>query len=63
MNGNKILNDVRYNKNIIKIKWSGRIVSPTKVTGRTDPLPTMINEGIAGLGGRKREMLLVSSVV
>jgi hypothetical protein len=38
-------------------------VSPTEVTGRTDPLPTTIDEGIARLGGRKREMLPGSGVV
>jgi hypothetical protein len=57
MNEKKILNDVRCNKNIIKIKRYGRTVSPTKMTGRMDPLPTTIDEGIAKLGGRKREML------
>jgi hypothetical protein len=38
-------------------------VSPTKVTGRMDLLPTMMDEGIIGLGGQKREMLLGSDVV
>jgi hypothetical protein len=38
-------------------------VSPTQVTGRMGPLPTTIDEGIAGLGGRKREMLLGSGMV
>jgi hypothetical protein len=32
-------------------------VSPTEVTGRTNSLPTIMDEGIAGLGGQKREML------
>jgi hypothetical protein len=30
-------------------------VSPTKVTGRMDLLPTMIDKSMVGLGGRKRE--------
>jgi hypothetical protein len=38
-------------------------VSPTEVTSRTDPLPTTIGEDIAGLGGRKREMLSGSGMV
>jgi hypothetical protein len=38
-------------------------VSPTEVIGRTDPLPTMMDEGVEGLGGRKREMLQRSGVV
>jgi hypothetical protein len=47
MNRKKILNNVRCNKNIIKIKRTGRTVSPTEVAGRTDPLPTTMDEGIA----------------
>jgi hypothetical protein len=31
-------------------------VSPTEVTGRTDPLPTAMDEGTLGLGGRKRDV-------
>jgi hypothetical protein len=57
MNEKKILNDVRCNRNIIKIKCTGRTMSPTEVIGRIDPLPTMIDEGTLGLGDRKREML------
>jgi hypothetical protein len=38
-------------------------VSPTKVTSRTDPLSTTIDEGIAEVGGRKRKMLPGSDVV
>jgi hypothetical protein len=38
-------------------------MSSTEVIGRTDMLPTMIDEGIVGLGGQKREMLLGSSMV
>jgi hypothetical protein len=37
-------------------------VSPTEVTDKTDLLPTTIDEGIAGLGGQKREMLPGSDV-
>jgi hypothetical protein len=57
MNEKKILNDVKCNKNIIKINGPGRTMSPTEVTGRMDLLPTTMDEGIVGLGGRKREML------
>jgi hypothetical protein len=32
-------------------------MSPTEVTGRTDPLLTMIDKGIARLGHQKKEML------
>jgi hypothetical protein len=63
MNKKKIHNNVRCNKNIIKIKWAGRTVLPTEVTGKTDPLPIMMDEGIAGLGGQKREMLPGSGMV
>jgi hypothetical protein len=35
----------------------GRTVSPTEVTSRTNSLPTIMDEGIAVLGGQKREML------
>jgi hypothetical protein len=38
-------------------------VSPTEVTGRMDPLLTMIDEDITGLGGQKRKMLPGSGVV
>jgi hypothetical protein len=38
-------------------------VSPTEATGRMDLLPTMMDEGITGLGGRKRVMLPRSGVV
>jgi hypothetical protein len=38
-------------------------VPPTEVTGRTDPLLTMIDEGIAGLSGQETEMLPGSGVV
>jgi hypothetical protein len=38
-------------------------VSPTEETSRMDPLPTTIDEGMVGLGGRKREMLAGSDVV
>jgi hypothetical protein len=38
-------------------------VSPTEMTGRTNPLPIMIEEDIAGLGGRKREIIAGSGVV
>jgi hypothetical protein len=57
MNEKKILNDVRCNRNIIKIKRTRRAMSSTEVIGRIDPLPTMIDEGTLGLGDRKREML------
>jgi hypothetical protein len=51
MNEKKILNDVKCNKNIIKINGPGRTMSPTEVTGRMDLLPTTMDEGIVGLGG------------
>jgi hypothetical protein len=35
-------------------------MSPIEVIGKMDLLPTMMDEGIARLGGRKREMLLGS---
>jgi hypothetical protein len=38
-------------------------MSPTEVTGRMDPLPTMMDEGIIGLGSQKMEMLPRSGVV
>jgi hypothetical protein len=38
-------------------------MSPTEVTSKMGSLPTTIDEGITGLGGRKREMLPGSSVV
>jgi hypothetical protein len=38
-------------------------MSPTEMTDRTDSLPTTIDEGIAGLGGQKREMLPGSVIV
>jgi hypothetical protein len=38
-------------------------VSPTEVTDKMDPLPTMIDEGIVELGGQNREMLPGSGVV
>jgi hypothetical protein len=38
-------------------------VPPTEVIGRTNLLPTTMDEGIARLGGQKREMLPRSSVV
>jgi hypothetical protein len=38
-------------------------VSPTKVIGRMDLLPTTIDEGIAGLGGQTGEMLPESGMV
>jgi hypothetical protein len=47
----------------MKIKWSGITISPIKVIVRIDLLTTTIDEGIAGLGGQKREMLPGSGVV
>jgi hypothetical protein len=38
-------------------------VSPNEVTGRTNTLPTTIDEGIIGLGGQNREMLSGSGMV
>jgi hypothetical protein len=35
-------------------------VSSTEVTGRTDPLPTTMDEGIAGLGGKRRDVTSVA---
>jgi hypothetical protein len=36
---------------IVEVQGPGKTVSPTEVTGRVDPLPTMMEEGNVGLGG------------
>jgi hypothetical protein len=50
-------------RTLLRHNGPGRIVSPTEVIGRTDPLPTTMNEDIEKLGGQKREMLAGSGVV
>jgi hypothetical protein len=50
-------------RKLLRENNSGRTVSPTEVTSKMDQLPTMIDEGITGLGGRKRVMLPGSGVV
>jgi hypothetical protein len=44
-NRKKTLNHVRSYQNIVKINGPGRTESPTKVTRKEEPLPTMIDEG------------------
>jgi hypothetical protein len=41
----------------------GRAESPTEVTRRADPLPTMMDEGSVKVGGRTEVKLLASEVV
>jgi hypothetical protein len=41
----------------------GRAESPTEVTGRADPLPTMMDEGSIMVGGRTDVKLTASVVV
>jgi hypothetical protein len=41
----------------------GRAESPTEVTGRADPLPTMMDEGSIMVGGRTDVKLTASEVV
>jgi hypothetical protein len=57
------LNNIRSNRDIIKIKQIGRAKSPTEVTGRADPLSTMMDEGSVELGGQTEVNLLASKVV
>jgi hypothetical protein len=57
------LNNIRSNKDIIKIKWIGKAESPTEVTRRADPLHITIDEGSVKLGGRIEVKLLASEMV
>jgi hypothetical protein len=45
------MNDVRRNKDIVKVNGPGGTMSPTEVTRRTKLLPTMIDEGMSEFGG------------
>jgi hypothetical protein len=47
-------------RTLLRYNGLGRTMSPIEVIGKMDLLPTMMDEGIARLGGRKREMLLGS---
>jgi hypothetical protein len=46
-------------KILLRFNGLGRTESPSEVTGRVDPLPTMIDEGQAEFGGRKRDVTSV----
>jgi hypothetical protein len=46
-----------------RYKGPGRIVSPTEVTGRVNPLPTMMGEGKVGLRGWGKKTIPGSRVV
>jgi hypothetical protein len=50
-NRKKILNNVRSQQNVVKVEWSGNNESPTEVTGRVEPLPTTMDEGLAEFKG------------
>jgi hypothetical protein len=41
-NRQEILDNIRSNKGIIKVKWARRYLVTNFGTGRIDPLPTMI---------------------
>jgi hypothetical protein len=45
------------------LKGSGRVESPTEVTGRADPLPIMMDEGSIEVGGRTEVKLPASKMV
>jgi hypothetical protein len=45
------LNNIRSNKDIIKVNRQGRAESPIEVIRRADPLPTMMDEGSVDVGG------------
>jgi hypothetical protein len=46
-----------------KWKGPGRTASPTKVTGRVEPFPTMMEEGREGWGGEVEDIIPASVVV
>jgi hypothetical protein len=48
---------------LLTYKGPGRTVSPVEVTGRVDPLPTMIEEGKVVLWGWGKEIIQGSGVV
>ena len=48
---------------LLTYKGPGRTVSPVEVTGRVDPLPTMMEEGKVVLWGWGKEIIQGSGVV
>jgi hypothetical protein len=57
------LNNARSNKDIIKVKQTKKAILPTEVTERDDPLPTTMDEGLVGRGGRTEVKLPALEVV
>jgi hypothetical protein len=57
------LNNVESNKDVIKVKQTGKTVLSIEVTGRDDLLPTMMDEGSVERGGRTEIKLLSLGVV
>jgi hypothetical protein len=50
-------------RTLVKRKGPRRTVSPTNVTGRADPFPTMMEEGGEGWAGEVEDRILASRVV
>jgi hypothetical protein len=48
---------------LVKRKGPGRTASPTEVTGRADPFPTMMEEGREGWTGEVEDRIHASGVV
>jgi hypothetical protein len=61
-NGEKTLNNVRSNKDVLEAE-GGRTTSPIEVTGRADPSPMMMEVGREGWGGRVVDKVPTSVVM
>jgi hypothetical protein len=46
----KVLDDIRGNKDGVEVEWSQKNQSPTKVTETVEPFPKMIDNGWKGWG-------------